>query len=151
MPPNEAFVSDKSVKIKSWNAKENAYNEFEADYDTMLENLKSKKVGFLLKNLYGSDDEDESDNDSEKEQSLAPTKTSDMLGVPGKKQDHQNDSAITESKPKPIQLKISGGGSIKTPESLSAEAKLLVKGPKQKLTQLPRHGIDKDEDAEPDL
>ena len=140
MPPNEAYIGFETVKIKSWNARENGNKEFEVDYDTILENLKQTKISFLVKNIFTEGDEPIQDDIE-----VAPENKLSTTAKGQKDPAEQKDNGIGIDQ---IQFKIPGG---KDKEDEKEEQKVLKKpanafpkGPKKKLTQIPQHSMEDD-------
>ena len=125
VPSSEAIVKPDFVTIRSWVASENKYNEFEVSYNQVLENLRGTKIGFLYKNICGpqiDEDDAEDDQSSEKEEEKKESPVADK-----NKQSGQEEPELKES------------ATIQSEEEYHGPHRLGVKGPKKRLTQIPRH------------
>lgn len=139
VPPNQAFVSPDEVTIKSWNNKEKKYSEFTIDYASVYENLKSTSLKMLYQKLANSaiddqesGDESKPDNPDDFPYKMQPPKSEytpssfakqfSSTSLPG----NQDEKHAVSSGQHPALVDEEGGHRP-------------VKGPKKRLTQIPRH------------
>ena len=138
MPPNEAFIGSDTVKIRSWNARENASKEFEVDYETILENLRQTKISFLVKHIFTEGD---GPLEEEIEANLQNKLSISVKGQRDPVEDIGNGIGIDQ-----IQFKIPGAKDKEDEKEkvLTKPANAFPKGPKKKLTQIPQHSMEDD-------
>lgn len=174
MPSSEATITEDQVIIKSWNPKEGKYNEFGAPYDQILENLKSTKINFLYKNLAGGPIEvtkapdDEGSSEEEKEFQRRESERIRIEELARKPVQYPNISAsVNPPEPQAIgadQIKIDMKSQVTKSDKQSNQTEpatskgfgnqeeeglvrgSMAKGPKKKLTQLPKHIAEDEED-----
>jgi len=178
LPPSEAYCEAQSVKLRTFNATKQGYNEFDANYEDVLENLRNTKVVFITRKLYGPpvDGEDDDDDGSLIEkQSVVPSPEPPKQTPEAETKQASNPPE--EDKPKPP----AGPGkppvnpatvqTATTPKAakpnedpdkqgvqrIATNPKWIgpsedevpvtpgVKGPKKRLTQVPRHNAGVDE------
>ena len=127
-----------TVKIRSWNARENAYKEIEVSYEQILNNLKATKISFLVKNIYKIGDAPIEEETYEETKSF-------NLSVPSKgnpqKQTSAQDTDQTNSKPV-LQITSKAHGKTESKPIEPVKIGPGIMGPKNKLTQVPMHKPD---------
>ena len=137
IPPNQATVEGEKVKIRSYNARENKYNnEIEADCDQILENLRATKIRFLIKNIAGPQIyEDEGEGSSDEEKGKKKGMEKDELLLFAEKNEHKIESQANDLDMIDIRMQDEEEIEIKEkgPSRFGG-----VKGPKNKLTQIPK-------------
>jgi len=161
MPPNEATILPDKVKIKSWNPSKNGYNEFEAEYDQILTNLKEAKIPFLIKNIakeqiLENDFEKDNSEISSSEEEKKPAPTANSLGSELKKQSSVAEKNVENipipiPMPQPTQKQEPPQGTAFDQLEMTAEraSRARPKGPKKTLIQLPQLTPDKDDVGAP--
>ena len=138
--PNQAYIEAKQVRIKSYSARDDQYNEILADYQVILDNLKATKIGFLVKNIAGPqiDEEDESESEKEEAPKKGQKKEPDYISeapaeeVAGLGDGMEIELGMISVKPQPE------AAPADREEDLLASG-VSVKGPKKKLIQIPKH------------
>lgn len=187
LPPSEAYCEPQSVKLRTFNAAKQGYNEFDANYEDVLENLRNTKVVFITRKLYGPPVNEEDDDDDgsiiekqsvvpspeppkqttvpeakppttpaqeDKSKSGAPAQAAAATTGPGKPPVNPASVEITIA-PKPAKtnedLDKQGVQRLATnpkwigPSEDEVPVTPGVKGPKKRLTQVPRHNAGVDE------
>lgn len=187
LPPSEAYCEAQSVKLRTFNAAKQGYNEFDANYEDVLENLRNTKVVFITRKLYGPpvDGEDDDDDGSIIEkQSVVPSpeplkQTPEPQTKPASTP-AENDKSKTAAPAQPIAGNTAPGKPPVNPatvqmtttpkpskpnedldkqgvQRIATNPKWIgpsedevpvipgVKGPKKRLTQVPRHNAGVDE------
>lgn len=130
------------MKLRTYNSAKQGYNEFDAEYSDVLDNLRNTKVTFITRKLYGPPVDDEDDDDSKGIDGSVVDKQSNVplpdvaKKEPTATQPEVQAASVTEKQ----EVALTGTKQTEKPPTNPHAPKVVTDASKQKENTMPKHG-----------